>query len=75
MLCSFFNSAAAVSHGVNSKEGGLYQSLCHYKVPILESLMEAHILFLNQFVEIPSEIYHGLLLVSFGKSRFKYPTI
>jgi hypothetical protein len=35
--------------------------------------VEGHNWFLNQFVEIPQEIYHYLLVISFRKSRFKPP--
>jgi hypothetical protein len=60
MLCSFFNSAAAVSHSVNSKEGGLYQSLCHYpRKPYGGTYMV-----FKSVCRDSSEIYHCLLLVS-----------
>ncbi len=41
----------------------------------LESLMEGRNWFLNQFVEIPQEIYHGRLLISYGKrAGLNFPT-
>ncbi len=40
----------------------------------LESLMEGHNWFLNQFVEILQEIFHGRLLISYGKrAGLKFP--
>jgi hypothetical protein len=54
--------------GKNSYKWSIFEyGLTYFRAHSLESLVEGHIWFLNQFVEI----YHCLLLISFGKSRFK----
>jgi hypothetical protein len=60
-------------YGTAWRERGYGRTLRCTRAHNLESLVEVHNLFLNQLDS--SEICHRLLLISFGKIRFKPLTI